>query len=188
MTEASSPTKHSSTNGVDYHKEDHHEENCPDIELPDDSDDTCVLGDHCSKVTCASPPDSTGPFSHMVLTVQAYGCRQPVKATVTMESSQSTSVKWSHKFKDGEKAALPMKPPEAADDIKIFLKVELKKNGGKVHFKVQNNKSHCTELCLFKAAFSLFIHQVPPVVSNFESFANISWWGVILGYIFVGQN
>lgn len=112
------------------------EEDCPDIQLPDGSDGTCILDEQCSKVICTSPPDSTGPFSHMELTVQAYGCcHQPVKAKVSLDSS---SVKWSHTFKDGEKVALPnaRKPPEAADED-IFLEVELTKNGGDVHFKVQ---------------------------------------------------
>ncbi|XP_020614797.1 uncharacterized protein LOC110052948 isoform X1 [Orbicella faveolata] len=121
------------------------EEDCPDIQLPDGSDGTCYLDNHCSKVTCLSPPDSTGPFSHMVLTVQAYGCHhQPVKAKVSLESS---SVKWSHTFKDGEKATMPdnMKPPDVPADMKIFLEMELKKNGGKVHFKVQ-------KIIYFKAA------------------------------------
>ena len=123
--------------GDDYEHKGSHDENCPDIQLPDGSDGTCVLDDHCSKVTCTSPPDSTGPFNHMVLTVQAYGCgHQPMKAEVSLKSS---SAKWSHTFKDGERAEMPhsMKPPDVPVDVKIFLEVELKKNGGKVHFKVQ---------------------------------------------------
>ena len=138
VTEAPIPTQ-ISDGGDDYDHEGHHDENCPDIQLPGDSDGTCVLDDHCSKVTCTSPPDSTGSFSHMVLAVQAYGCgHQPVKAKVSLESS---SVKWSHTFKDGEKTAMPdsLKPPDVPADVKIFLEVELKKNGGKVHFKVQKS-------------------------------------------------
>lgn len=113
------------------------DEDCPDIQLPDGSDGTCYLDNHCSKVTCIAPPDNTGPFSHEELTVQAYGCHhQPVKAKVSFESS---SMKWSHTFEDGEKAAMPdgMKPPDVPVDMKILLEVELKKNGSKVHFKVQ---------------------------------------------------
>ena len=113
------------------------EENCSDIQSPDNSGGTCVFDDHCSKVICTSPPDSTGPFSHMNLTVQAYGCHhQPMKAKVGFKSS---SVNWLHTFKDGEKVALPdaMKPPDVPADMKIFLEVELKKNADKVHFKVQ---------------------------------------------------
>ena len=113
------------------------EEDCPDIQLPDGGDGTCHLDNHCSKVTCIAPPDSTGPFSHVVWTIQAYGCRrQPVKVKVSLESS---SMKWSHTFQDGEKATMPdsMKPPDVPVDMKILLEVELKKNGGKVHFKVQ---------------------------------------------------
>ena len=110
---------------------------CPDIHLPDGSDGTCVLDDHCSKVICTSPPDSVGPFSHMDLTVQAFACRhQPVEAKVSLDSS---SVKWSHTFKDGEKVPLPnaMIPPDASADLKIFLEAELTNYGGNVHFKVQ---------------------------------------------------
>lgn len=110
---------------------------CPDIQLPDNSGGTCVLDYQCSKVICMSPPDSTGPFSHMDLTVQAYGCpHQPVEAKVSLDSS---SERWSHTFKDGEKVVLPnaMKPPEAPAELKVFLEAELTKNGSKVHFKVQ---------------------------------------------------
>lgn len=71
----------------------------------------------------------------MVLTVQAYGCRQPVKAIVTLESPQLTPVKFSHTFKDDKKVALP-NPPGAPVNMTQFLMVELKKNGDKVHFKV----------------------------------------------------
>ena len=113
------------------------EGDCPDIQLPDGSGGTCVLDEQCSKVICTSPPDSTGPFGHMDLTVQAYRCRhQPVKAKVSLDSS---SVKWSNTFKDGEKVALPnaMKPPEAPAGLKIFLEAELTRTGSNVHFKVQ---------------------------------------------------
>lgn len=110
---------------------------------PMNDNGTCVFSDHCSKVVCTSPPDvDTGPISHMA--VQALVCNQSVKANVSLESS---SVKWSHTFKDGEKATMPdnMKPPDVPADMKIFLEMELKKNGGKVHFKVQ-------KIIYFKAA------------------------------------
>ena len=107
---------------------------CADIEQPDGSNGTCVFSDQCSKVTCTSPPDSTGPFGHMIMTVQAYGC-QPLIATVTMETFQ-TPMKWSHTFEDGEQAPLPIQVSAGPVNVKLFLKVELKKVGGKIHFKV----------------------------------------------------
>lgn len=104
---------------------------------PMNDNGTCVFSDHCSKVVCTSPPDvDTGPISHMA--VQALVCNQSVKANVSLESS---SVKWSHTFKDGEKVALPdaMKPSDAPASMKQFLIVELEKHGPyntDVHFKV----------------------------------------------------
>lgn len=71
----------------------------------------------------------------MILAVQANGCRQPLTATVNLDSSQ-LSLKWSHTFKDGEKAELPMNTSAGLPDVKVFLQAELEKNGGKVHFKV----------------------------------------------------
>ncbi|KAL9978961.1 hypothetical protein ACROYT_G016546 [Oculina patagonica] len=115
---------------------DHHQENCPDIQLPAGSNGTCVLSDNCSKVTCTAPPDSTGPFGHMVLAVQAHGCRQPLTATVTLQSYRN-SMKWSHTFEDGEKAVLPMPTPAGPPDVKVFLQAELEKNGDKIHFKLE---------------------------------------------------
>lgn len=68
----------------------------------------------------------------MVLTVQMNGCSNPLTATVTMESSLSHE-KWSHTFKDGDKAVPPM-PPGAAKEV--FLKAELKKQNANIKFKV----------------------------------------------------
>lgn len=70
----------------------------------------------------------------MVLTVQMNGCSNPLTATVTMESSLSRE-KWSHTFKDGDKAVPPM-PPGAAKEVYVFLKAELKKQNANVKFKV----------------------------------------------------
>lgn len=122
------------------------QDKCPDFQLPDGNVGTCALSDDCNKVTCTVPPESDLPnlFGFDVLTVQAYGCRQSVKATVNFESSQGVT-KWSHTFEDGEKAALPATP---APNLKILLKVELKKNGSKVHFKVQCNTQVIVWRCM----------------------------------------
>ena len=122
-----------------YYQGNHKQENCPGIQLPDGSNGTCVFSDQCSKVTCTAPPDSTGPFGHMVLAVQANKCRQPLTATVTLDSSQ-LSLKWSHTFEDGEKAALPIPTPAGPADMKVFLKAELENKDGKVHFKVLHSE------------------------------------------------
>lgn len=59
-----------------------------------------------------------------------------MKATVDLKSSQSGMKSWSHTFEDGEEAAFPM--PGIPDSMKVFMKVELKKNvNNSVHFKVQ---------------------------------------------------
>ena len=138
------PTKPPTKPPTHHNHEGDHQDICPVIRLPDDDNGTCILSDHCSKVTCTSPPDSTGPFGHMVLTVQTYGCRQPLQATVNLESytdkeSVTSGMKWSHTFEDGEKAELPIALPDAPANMKVFLKAELKKNGGNIHFKVQHN-------------------------------------------------
>ena len=114
---------------------------CADIQPPDWSNGTCVFSDReCSKVTCTSPPDSTGPFGHMVMTVQAYGCHQPLRATVTVETFR-TPMKWSHTFEDSEEAPLPIHAGPV--NVKLSLQVELKKAGGKIHFKVLWKTYHC---------------------------------------------
>lgn len=71
----------------------------------------------------------------MVMTVQAYGCRQPLSATVTMETYQ-TPMKWSHTFEDGEQAPIPIQLSAGPVNVTLSLKVELKKAGGNIHFKV----------------------------------------------------
>ena len=112
-------------------------ENCPDVVSVVNDNDTCVFTEHCSKAVCTSPLDlTTGQITHM--TVQALVCNQSVKANVSLESS---SVKWSHTFKDGEKVALPdaLKPSGAPPGLKQSLKVELVKHDPYslyVYFKV----------------------------------------------------
>ena len=112
-------------------------ENCPDVVSVVNDNDTCVFTEHCSKAVCTAPPDlNTGQIRHM--TVQALVCNQLVKANVTLGSS---SVKWSHTFKDGEKVALPdsLKPSDALPGLKQSLKVELVKHDPYtpyVYFKV----------------------------------------------------
>jgi len=70
----------------------------------------------------------------MIITVQAHGCQNLI-ATVTMETYQSP-MKWSHTFEDGERAPLPMQVPAGTVNVTLFLQVELKKVGGKIHYKV----------------------------------------------------
>jgi len=126
--------KHSDKDTITHLGDNPQGEYCADIQPPDGNNGTCVFSDQCSKVTCTSPPDSTGPFGHMVITVQVYGC-QPLTATVTMETYQS-SMKWSHTFEDGEQAPLPMQVPAGTVNVTLFLQAELKKVGGKMHYKV----------------------------------------------------
>ena len=61
-----------------------------------------------------------------------------------MESAM-TPEKWSHTFEDGDKAALPMAPGASGvpAQMKVFLKVELKKNYDEVNFKVHANQHKC---------------------------------------------
>ena len=133
---------------------------CAGIQPPDGSNGTCVFGDQCSKVTCTSPPDSTGPFGHMVMTVQAYGCHQPLRTTVTMETFR-TPMKWSHTFKDGEQSPLPIPVPAGPVNVTVFLLVELKKAGGKIHFKVLRKTYHYIreDLCVL-TSISLLLSQL----------------------------
>lgn len=71
----------------------------------------------------------------MVMTVQAYGCRQPLRVTVSMDTYQPP-MKWSHTFADGEQAPLPLQVPAGYVNVTLSLQVELKKAGGKINYKV----------------------------------------------------
>lgn len=109
-----------------------HQGNCPDIQLPNNSSGTCVLSEKCSKVTCTSPEGDDSPAGPMVLTVQVKKCLNKLKASVSMES---LGQRWSNVFEDGDKAKLPT-PPGGLPGPTPYLKVNLKENGGKVHFKL----------------------------------------------------
>jgi len=127
-------------------------EYCADIEHPDGSNGgTCVFSEQCSKVTCTSPPDSTGPFGHMFITVQAYGC-QPLIATVIMQTYQPP-MKWSHTFEDGEQTPLPMQVPAGPVNVTLVLQVELKKYGGKINFKLLLSRLFESDIASYNVTF-----------------------------------
>ena len=72
---------------------------------------------------------------------QVNRCDDPLTATVTIKSP-GFAVDWSHTFKDGDVIKLPMdhvipgELSEIAAFSSISLKVGLKKQGEKLHFKV----------------------------------------------------
>ena len=67
----------------------------------------------------------------MVLTVRVTKCQNKLKAAVSIDSNDQV---WARLLGDGDKAELPY--PPGRPDPKPYLKVNLKENGDKVHFKV----------------------------------------------------
>ena len=67
----------------------------------------------------------------MVLTVRVTKCQNKLKAAVSIDSNDQV---WARLLGDGDKAELPYPPGRLGP--KPYLKVNLKENGDKVHFKV----------------------------------------------------
>ena len=78
-----------------------------------------------------SPKDDENPFGRMVLTVRVTKCQNKLKAAVSIDSNDHV---WARLLGDGDKAELPS--PPGMSGPKPYLKVNLKENGDKVHFKV----------------------------------------------------
>ena len=77
---------------------------------------------------------------HATIVFKVNRCEDPLTATVTFKSPGFV-VDWSHTFKDGDVIKLPedhtiTEGLNSLAKVSVSLKVELKRNGEKLHFKV----------------------------------------------------
>ncbi|RMX60918.1 hypothetical protein pdam_00003434 [Pocillopora damicornis] len=108
-------------------------EKCPDINLPRGLGGPCKVSDFCSNITCEV---KVGEKS-ATLIFKINQCDDPITATVTVKI-QGYAVDWSHTFKDGEKIKLPVgKESGVMAQGSVSLLVVLKREGKKLHFKLQ---------------------------------------------------
>ena len=117
----------------DYDDGDDDDDECPKIDLPSALGGRCHVSDYCSKITCqASVQDK-----HATIIFHVNRCDKPLTATVTIKSS-GFAVDWSHTFKDGDIVKLPADSGRVSSigKVSVSLKVGLKKEGKKLHFKV----------------------------------------------------
>ena len=109
---------------------------CPIIDLPPGLGGRCDVSDLCSKITC----DVKVQGRHATIVFKVNRCKDPLTATVTFKSPGFV-VDWSHTFKDGEVIKLPedhtiTEGLNSLAKVSVSLKVGLKRNGEKLHFKV----------------------------------------------------
>ena len=121
----------------EYADDGHDEEKCPEVNLPSRLVGRCKISDFCSNITCqleVAEKRSTVNF-------KINRCEDPITATITIKSP-GYSVNWKHTFKDGE--IINVVPAADRGDmnslaqVSISLKVKLKKEGKKLHFKVRS--------------------------------------------------
>lgn len=131
--------------------DDDDDDECPKIDLPPTLGGRCHVSDYCSKITCqASVQDK-----HATIIFHVNRCDKPLTATVTIKSS-GFAVDWSHTFKDGDIVKLPADSGRmrSIGKVSVSLKVGLKKEGKKLHFKVSLIFRCLTGICRF-----LYPHQ-----------------------------
>lgn len=112
-------------------------EKCPDINLPRGLGGPCKVSDFCSNITC----EVTVWEKSATLTFKINQCDDPITATVTVKI-QRYAVDWSHSFQDGERIKLPTdhllgKGSSTMAQGSVSLSVLLKREGKKLHFKLQ---------------------------------------------------
>lgn len=108
------------------------EEKCPEVNLPSRLLGRCEVSDFCSNITCQLEVGET----RATVIFKINRCEDPVTATITIKSSR-ISVNWKHTFKDGEIIEI-FPAANSMTKVSISVKVELKKEGKKLHFKVRN--------------------------------------------------
>lgn len=119
----------------EYADDGHEEEKCPEVNLPSRLVGRCEVSDFCSNITCQL--EVAGKRSTVIFKINR--CEDPITATVTIKSS-GFSVNWTHTFKDGE--IIEIVPSADRGDmnsmagVSISVKVVLKKEGKKLHFKL----------------------------------------------------
>ena len=106
---------------------------CPKIDFPPALGGRCHVSDFCSKITCQARVQD----KHATIIFHVNRCNKPLTATVTIKSSEF-AVDWSHTFKDGDIVKLPADTGRVSSigKVSVSLKVGLKKEGKKLHFKV----------------------------------------------------
>jgi len=116
----------------EYVDDGHDEEKCPEVSLPSRLVGRCEISDFCSNITCQLEVAET----RATVIFKINRCEDPVTATITIKFSR-ISVNWKHTFKDGEIIEL-VPAASSMTKVSISIKVELKKEGKKLHFKVRN--------------------------------------------------
>ena len=118
----------------EYTDDGHDEEKCPEVNLPSRLVGRCGVSDFCSNITCQLEVAE----KRATIIFKINRCEDPITATVTIKSS-GFSVNWTHTFKDGETIELlPAADHGEISGMTISIKVDLKKEGKKLHFKVRN--------------------------------------------------
>ena len=116
-----------------YGDNDDDDEKCPEINLPRGLGGKCEVSDFCSNITC----EVNAMDTRATIIFKINRCDDPVTATVAIKLP-GFSVDWSHTFKDGEEIELPTDGGLGAmGQVAVSLKVGLKKEGEKLHFKVK---------------------------------------------------
>ena len=121
----------------EYAGDGHQEKKCPEINLPSRLVAPCEISDFCSNITCQVEVAE----KRFTVIFKINRCDDPITATVTIKSP-GYSVNWTHTFKDGD--IIEILPAAGRGDMnsiaKVFfsVKVDLKKEGKKLHFKVRN--------------------------------------------------
>ena len=115
-----------------YDNGDDDDSNCPSTNFPPELGGKCHVSDFCSKISCEARVQD----KEIRITFQVNRCERPLTATVRIQ--QGSSLDWSHTFKDGDVIELPVDNKELSQigKFSVSLKVLLKKEGKKVHFKV----------------------------------------------------
>ena len=121
----------------EYENDGHDEEKCPEVNLPSRLVGRCQVSDFCSNITCQL--EVAEKRSTVIFKINR--CEDPITATVTIKSS-GFSVNWTHTFKDGEIIEIVDPTADRGEmssmaKVSISIKVELKKEGKKLHFKVR---------------------------------------------------
>lgn len=117
----------------EYTDDGHDEEKCPEVSLPSRLVGRCEVSDFCSNITCQLEVAE----KRATVIFKINRCEDPITATVTIKAS-GFSVNWTHTFKDGEIIEIVPAADRGEMKVSISVKVDLKKEGKKLHFKVRN--------------------------------------------------
>ena len=121
----------------EYEEDDDNEEKCPEINLPSALVGKCEVSDFCSNITCQVQVMK----KRATIIFKINRCEDPITAKVTIKL-HGYAADWSHTFKDGEVIEIPTDHQAsegfgALGKVSVSLKVGLKKEGKKLHFKVR---------------------------------------------------